>query len=101
MLIYPNPGSEIIKIRMPECIQKQSETEHFKVLTVFHKWTKDLELQVFDIFGKQLSRQTITPGEKEISINVSAWNNGVYYFRLVYGNTAVATEKFVKRESLK
>ena len=97
MLIYPNPGSEIIKIRMPECIQKQSETEHFKVVTVFHKWTKDMELQVFDIFGKQLSRQTIKPDEKEISMNVSAWNNGVYYFRLVYGNTAVATETFVKR----
>lgn len=96
ILIYPNPGREIIKVRMPECIQKQSETEHFKVLTVFHKWTKDLELQVFDIFGKMVTSQTIKPDEKEILMNIASWNNGVYYFRLVYGNTAVATEKFVK-----
>lgn len=96
MLVYPNPGSEIITVRMPECIQKPSQTEHFNVITVFHKWTKDLQLQVFDLFGKLVDQKTIKPDEKEISLNVTSWNPGVYFFRLIYGDTMVASEKFVK-----
>ena len=95
MHVYPNPGNEIIHVEMPECIQKQTETEHLTVTTIFHKWYKDLEFEVFDLFGKLIYNQLVKPSDREILINVSGWNSGMYYFRLSSGGTVVATEKVI------
>jgi hypothetical protein len=98
MTIFPNPSSDKITVKIPECIQKPTETEHFTVITVFHKWTKDLELDVYDLYGRAIEHYIVRPDEKEVKIDVSGWSQGVYLFRLSYGNTVVASEKFVKAE---
>jgi hypothetical protein len=95
MHIYPNPASDILHVEMPECIQKESKTEHFTVITVFHQWHKDLYLQVFDLLGRLVYQQTVKPGEKEVILDVSTWNPGMYYFRLIYGDAMVASEKVI------
>jgi hypothetical protein len=97
MFIYPNPGFETITIQIPECLQKQTETANFKVTTVIYKRTKELRLQVFDLFGKLIKDWKIKPDSQTVTMNVSSWNSGIYYFRLTYGNTEVAIEKFVKQ----
>jgi hypothetical protein len=96
MLVYPNPGSGIITLKLPEYIQLETETQHLKVTTVFHEWKKDLTLQVFDGFGREILSETIMPETKEVSRDVSNWTNGIYYFRLTYKDRPVATAKFVK-----
>ena len=95
MRVYPNPGNEIIHVDMPQCIQKQTETEHLSVTTIFHKWYKDLEFEVFDLFGRPVYRQVVKPSEKEVLVNVSGWSSGIYFIRLSYSGTTVATEKLV------
>ncbi len=98
MHVYPNPGREIIHVDMPQCIQKQTETEHLAVTTIFHKWYKDLEFEVFDLFGRPVYRQVVKPSEKEVLINVSGWSSGIYFIRLSYSGTTVATEKLVVQQ---
>jgi hypothetical protein len=93
MLIYPNPAHDVIYIRIPECIQIQSSTQHLTVTTTFHRWYKDLTLQVNDIFGRTILKRIIKPAEKEIEIPVSGWNPGIYCFTLWYNDEVVATEK--------
>ena len=95
MHIFPNPAREIIHVEMPECLQKETKTEHLTVTTIFHKWNKPMQLEVFDYFGKLIYSQTVHPSEKEISLDVSGWNPGMYFFRLIYGDTMVASEKVV------
>ncbi|MDP1623330.1 MAG: T9SS type A sorting domain-containing protein [Bacteroidales bacterium] len=95
MKVYPNPGHRIVHVKMPERIQKQAETEHFKVITTFHQWHKNLEFEVYDIFGKRVYKRIIIPLEKEFQIDVSAWKSGMYLFRLSYGGTMVADEKVI------
>jgi len=95
MHIFPNPGHESIHVDLPECIQKQFETEHLTVTTIFHKWYKELEFEVFDLFGKLIFKQNVKPSERDILIDVSGWNRGIYCFRLSYGGMAVATEKVI------
>ena len=95
MHIYPNPGSDIINVVMPSCIQKQSKTEHLNVITIFHQWYNDLDIEVYDLFGKLIYRQMVKPLEKELALNVSDWSRGMYYVRLSSGGTVVATNKLI------
>lgn len=95
MKVYPNPACEVVHIIMPECLQRQTATRHFNVTTIFHQWNKELELQVFDGFGRPVTTCMIQPGEKETTIDISTWPGGIYLFRLVYLDTIVATEKVV------
>lgn len=95
MHIYPNPGSGTIHVKIPDRIQKHSETEHFKVVTTFHQWYKDLEFEVFDIFGKRMLTRVVKPQEKEFLVDVTGWKSGMYLFRLSYGGTMVADAKVI------
>ena len=93
--IYPNPASSILHIEMPECIQKESKTAHLNVSTIFHQWTKDLHLEIHDLFGRLVYEKDVNKQETRISVDVSAWSSGLYTIRLVYGDTTVAVEKVV------
>jgi len=95
MHIYPNPGSNIIHVEMPSCIQKQTKTEHLNVITIFHQWYNDLDIEVYDLFGKLIYRQMVKPLEKELDLNISGWSRGMYYVRLSSGGTVVATNKLI------
>jgi len=35
--------------------------------------------------------------EKEVEINLSGWEDGLYLIRLVYDHTTVCTSKFIKQ----
>ena len=95
MLVYPNPVHDVIHIRIPECIQVRSSTQHLTVTTTFHKWNKELTIQVTDIAGRIIMRQPIEPGEKDIALPVTGWKPGVYCITLWYGQKIAATEKVV------
>jgi hypothetical protein len=92
---YPNPAHNILHIDMPECIRKETTTAHFKVTTTFQQWHKDLWLQAYDPMGRMVYQQMVRPEEKKLELNVSSWQPGMYYFRLVYGDTMVASEKII------
>ena len=71
------------------------QTEYFTVTTIFHQWHKDLWLQAYDPMGRMVYQQMARPEEKKLELNVSSWQPGMYYFRLVYGDTMVASEKII------
>ncbi len=52
-----------------------------------------VEVQVFDIFGRMLSHESI--GKNDFSVDVSDYNSGIYMLRLVTSN-GVKTSKIVK-----
>ncbi len=95
MKVYPNPASETVHVQMPQCIQREASTAHLTVTTIFHQWSKPLQLEVYDGFGRLLSLQQVQPDEKEVMLQVASWSPGVYLLRLVYLDTVVATEKLV------
>jgi hypothetical protein len=97
MKVYPNPARETVHVQMPQCIQRETSTTHLTVTTIFHQWTKPLHLEVYDGFGRLITRQQVQPDEKEVMLQVASWSPGVYLLRLVYLDTVVATEKLVIR----
>ena len=52
-----------------------------------------LELQVFDMFGRMLSHESV--GKKEFSVDLSGYNSGIYMLRLVTSN-GVKTSRIIK-----
>ena len=95
MKVFPNPGSDIVHVRLPERVRIESQTKNFTVQTTFHQWTKDLDLEVFDLFGRPAFRKTLKPDERELTLDVSAWPRGMYVVRLVYNSRVAASEKLV------
>jgi hypothetical protein len=95
MMVYPNPCSDIVHIRLPERVRLESQTKSFTVQTTFHQWTKDLDLEVFDLFARPVSRQTVKPGTKEASFDVSGWIKGMYLVRLSSEGNVIATDKII------
>ena len=93
MHLFPNPATTVLHVEMPECIQKNSKTEHLNVTTVLHKWNKELQLRVFDFMGRQVFYKCVKPQEKEVILDVSSWQSGMYFFQLLYGDTVVAEAK--------
>ena len=93
MHLFPNPASTVLHVEMPECIQKNSKTEHLNVTTILHKWNKELQLRVFDFMGRQEFYKSVKPQEKEVILDVSSWQSGMYFFQLLYGDTVVAEAK--------
>ena len=95
MTAYPNPGRGLIHVKLPERIRLESKTNNFAVQTTFHRWNKEVELQVFDLFGRCVSGQTIRTGTKEITLDATGWRTGMYCLRLTYGGRQVAEEKLI------
>jgi hypothetical protein len=95
MKVYPNPARETVHVQMPQCIQRETTTTHLTVTTIFRQWSKPLHLEVYDGFGRLITRQQVQPDEKEVMLQVASWSPGVYLLRLVYLDTLVATEKLV------
>ena len=93
MHLFPNPATTVLHVEMPECIQKNSKTEHLNVTTILHKWNKELQLRVFDFMGRQEFYKSVKPQEKEVILDVSSWQSGMYFFQLLYGDTVVAEAK--------
>ena len=52
-----------------------------------------IEMQVFDIFGRMLFRESV--GKKEFSVDLSGYNSGIYMLRLVTSD-GVKTSKIIK-----
>ena len=95
--MFPNPASDLIHITLPDRIRLESQTKNFSVQTTFHKWTKELDLEVYDLFGKRVFSKVISLEEKQLDLDVSAWPRGMYVVRLVYDGKTVTSAKVVMK----
>lgn len=97
MVVYPNPATDVLHVKIPECIQLENKTANHKVITTFHQWYSDLTLMVTDLKGGLISEQAVHPHDKEVNLSVANWQPGVYLFVLKYNGKKVAMEKVVVR----
>lgn len=73
-LIYPNPARESTSIR----------------------WNKsmEMELQIIDATGSLIETKMISEGQQRMGIEVD--KNGLYFVKLVQGNSLIWSQKFIK-----
>ncbi len=104
--VYPNPASNKVTVEIPEFLIKRSGTlvgagskpapdgSGFQVTTVYHQWGSAL-LEVYDLFGRKMMEQLVLQADREVEVDVSQWQGGMYVFRLSYRGETIATEKVV------
>ncbi|MFT5216889.1 MAG: hypothetical protein ACI83H_002022 [Glaciecola sp.] len=73
--IFPNPSNYKLNIRLAQN-------------------SNDAYVEVYDILGKRIYRQTLTSTQS--SINVSRWYSGVYLVKITNDN-GTQTKRFVKQ----
>jgi len=92
--IFPNPANRQLTVEFPKYLVIKTGQQAFGSTTVYHKW-KSTTLEVFDLTGKKVLEKEIISAQTSLQLDVSGWQRGMYYFRLVYNKQMVAGEKVV------
>ena len=92
--VFPNPASEKVTVELPTYIVTKSGPQGLGSTTVYHNWKSTL-LLVYDLNGQQKFSKVIPKDQTQLEMNVSGWEKGMYYFKLIYNKQAVAGEKVV------
>lgn len=92
--VFPNPARSQINISLPQYIRKKSGTKGFQVTTFYHQW-ETATLEAFDLFGKKVNETEIIQDNREIVIDVSRWDRGMYILRMNYIGVTVATTTII------
>jgi len=92
--IYPNPANQKVIVEIPEFLKKQTGPAGFQATTVYHQWGS-ATLEVYDLFGRKMLEREVIRAEKEVELDVSDWQAGMYVFRLLYQDNLVGSEKVI------
>ncbi|MFA8451521.1 MAG: T9SS type A sorting domain-containing protein [Bacteroidales bacterium] len=95
--IFPNPISNHFRIQLPEYIQKEHKLKGINITHQKYNYQSNTLLEVVNIKGQKIFEQQLNEGQKEIDINSSLWQDGIYLVRLISGNQVVGRSKVVKK----
>jgi hypothetical protein len=90
--VYPNPVNNILHIDIPEHLKTETSNPVFNLTTVYHQW-KSAVLEIYGLFGRRIYSKEIYQTDKNLEIDVSGWEKGIFVVRLVYNKHTVATSK--------
>ena len=92
--VFPNPANRQLTVEFPKYIVIKTGQQGFGSTTIYHKW-KSTTLEVFDLIGKKVLEKEIIRAQTSLNLDVSGWQRGMYYFRLVYKRQTIAGEKVI------
>jgi hypothetical protein len=95
MTIYPNPISDILHIVLPDQLKTIEKSGHFTITTFRSQWNS-VSLEAYNLYGNQLFLMKVPFSQKEVGINVSEWQKGIYVIRMVYNSSTICTVKLIK-----
>lgn len=95
MLVYPNPVSGILHVVLPRQLKTSEKSTLFNITTFRSQW-KSVDLEVYNLFGERVFSRQVGFVEKEIALDASNWQKGMYVIRLVYNDKTVNTVKVIK-----
>ncbi|MCK4678888.1 MAG: T9SS type A sorting domain-containing protein, partial [Bacteroidales bacterium] len=96
LTIIPNPAKDKIKVVLPEHITTHSKAAGFSVTTWRYQFNGDIQLEIYDMYGRRWHQQVIPGGDKEAEIPVRSLPAGLYVVRAVIDGKVVSG-KFVKQ----
>ena len=92
--VYPNPASVIVNVKFPEYLEITGEKSGMSSSSVYYQW-KSSSLEVYNIEGKKVFEREIPKSQQQLEMEISNWQKGLYYFRLVCDKQTVASEKVI------
>jgi len=92
--VYPNPASKSLTVEFPKYLKLTEKKSGLTSSSVYYQW-KSTILEIYDLSGKHVFSKEIPKEQPRLEMDVSGWNPGMYYFRLIYHNQTVAGEKLI------
>jgi hypothetical protein len=96
MKVFPNPASKSLTVDFPKYLKQTEKKSGIISSSIYYQW-ESTTLEIYDLSGKQVFSKEIPKEQQRLEMDVSGWNPGLYYFRLIYHNQTVAGEKVVIR----
>ncbi|MCK4677736.1 MAG: T9SS type A sorting domain-containing protein, partial [Bacteroidales bacterium] len=96
LTIIPNPAKDKIRVVLPEHIITHTKAAGFNVTTWRYQFNGEIQLEIYDMYGRRWHQQVVAKGDKEAEIPVSSLPTGLYVVRAVIDGKVVSG-KFVKQ----
>lgn len=95
LIIEPNPAHTRVAVTIPETFSNSTQKNGLISIKVRPTSNMDLTLSVFGQQGNRIAEIPVPKNEKKISIDVSAWSNGIYFLTLTGDSRIVASGKLI------
>ena len=90
--VYPNPATNRISIEFPKVLVVSSGQGKYQSSKEYFQW-ESTTLEVYDLQGRKVLEKEIPKQQQQFELDVSGWQRGLYYFRLVYDKQTVDGQK--------
>jgi hypothetical protein len=92
--VYPNPATNRISIEFPKVLVVSSGQGKYKSSKEYFQWKSTL-FEVYNIEGRKVFEKEIPKIQQQLELDISNWQKGLYYFRLLYDKQTVGGEKVI------
>jgi hypothetical protein len=92
--VYPNPSINQLNVEFPKVLIISSGSGKYRSTKEIYQW-KSTILEIYDFQGKKFLEKEIIKSLDHLELDVSIWQRGLYYFRLVYEKQTVDGAKVV------
>jgi hypothetical protein len=92
--VFPNPAGSRVTVEFPKHLVVKNGNSSFGSTTIYDKW-KSTMLEVYDLSGKKIFEKEVVRAQNTLELDVSKWQSGMYYFRLVFNDRKVGEAKVV------
>jgi hypothetical protein len=90
--VYPNPATNRVFIEFPKVLVVRSGQGKYQSSKEYYQW-KSTTLEVYDLQGRKVLEKEIPKQQQQLELDISDWQRGLYYFRLVYDKQTVGGQK--------
>jgi hypothetical protein len=92
--VYPNPATNQTYVEFPKVLVVRNGQGKNQGTIEYYQW-KSTILEVYNLEGKIVFEKEISKVQQRIEIDISNWERGLYYFRLIYDNQTVDGAKVI------
>jgi hypothetical protein len=94
--VYPNPVSDILHIMVPDLIRIDQSTQTYTAGTIYHQW-ESVGIEIYNITGRLIITKEAIKSTKQIDLDVSEWESGLYIVQVRYLGRLIGNDKIMVR----
>jgi hypothetical protein len=92
--VYPSPAISHVTIEFPKVLVVKSGQGKYQSSKEYYQW-KSTTMEAYDIQGRKVFEKEIPKPQQQLELDISGWQPGLYYFRLVYNKQTVCGQKVI------
>jgi hypothetical protein len=92
--VFPNPAMNHLSVEFPKVLMIKSGQGRYSSSKEYYQWKSTL-FEVYDLQGKKVFEKEIPKVQQQLELDISDWQRGMYYFRLVYDKQTVDGVKVI------